>query len=287
MAEGYVIIGIHGLANKPEESILKDWWKLSILEGLARNQSRTSQKLSFESVYWADVRNAEPIRNDDNDEPYTEADGVGPLKTYKDGWWDDVVAKAGDYLAKPLDAAKRYFGFDELADKVLRRKLEDLAAYYDHTQIRDELRQRLKDAILMNTDKRIMVIAHSMGSIIAYDVLRALGRESRSLAIDHFVTIGSPLGLPHVKYKIYQENDLVRTPSVVNRWTNFADRRDPVAADVQLASDYAPNDRGIRVRDDLVLNGYLRPKPDRKPNYHKSYGYLRAPEVSQVIRSFI
>ena len=285
MAEGYVIIGIHGLANKPEENTLKDWWKLSILEGLARNQGRTSQELSFESVYWANVRHANPIRNEDNDEPYTEAEGAGPLKTYKDGWWDDVVARAGDYLAAPLDAAKKYFGFDEIADAVLRMKLQDLATYYDKPAIRDELRKRLKDAVLRNADKRIMVIAHSMGSIIAYDVLRALGRETRSLAIDHFVTIGSPLGLPHVKYKIYQENDLVRTPSVVNRWTNFADRRDPVAADVQLASDYAPNDRGVRVRDDLIINGYV--SPGAEANYHKSYGYLRAPEVSQAIRSFI
>jgi surfactin synthase thioesterase subunit len=35
-----------------------------------------------------------------------------------------------------------------------------------------------------------------MGSIIAYDVLRML--EQRTSGIDHFVTIGSPLGLPIV-----------------------------------------------------------------------------------------
>ena len=28
-----VIIGIHGLANKPTEKLLKDWWKSSIKEG--------------------------------------------------------------------------------------------------------------------------------------------------------------------------------------------------------------------------------------------------------------
>ena len=285
MTQGYVIIGIHGLANKPAPPTLEDWWKKSIIEGLTRNQRRESQELSFESVYWANVRNSTPISDDKNKEPYVKAGGTGPLKTYKDGWWDDVVAGVGDLVGTPLDMAKKYFGIDKAADAVLGAKLDDLADYYEKHEIRDELRRRLKEAVLKNKDRRMMVIAHSMGTIIAYDVLRALGRMDSSLAIDHFVTIGSPLGLPHVKYKIYEENDLVRTPSVVRRWTNFADRRDPVAADVHLSGDYAPNARGVQVQDDLVINGYLSPADD--PNYHKSYGYLRAPEVSQVIRSFI
>ena len=61
-----------------------------------------------------------------------------------------------------------------------------------------------------------MLIGHSMGSIIAYDVLRIVGRQTPLVPVDHFITIGSPLGLPHVKTKIYEENDLVRTPSVVD-----------------------------------------------------------------------
>ena len=217
MPQGYVIIGIHGLANKPEKDALKKWWQDAIIEGLARNQGRKAGDLSFESVYWADVRHASPIPNNNNKEPYEKAGGTGPLKAYKDGWWDDVVAELGEFVGAPLDMAKKYFGIDEIADAVLRAKLEDLAEYYEKPDIRNELRERLRQAVLNNKDRRIMVIAHSMGTIIAYDVLRALGREDSSLAIDHFVTIGSPLGLPHVKYKIYQENDLVRTPSIVRR----------------------------------------------------------------------
>ena len=281
MAESHVIIGIHGLANKPEAETLEGWWKDSILEGLERNQGRTSRTLSFESVYWADVMYGAPIPDAENKEPYLKA--KDPLKTYKDGWWDDLVAGLADAAATPLDLAKRYFGFDGVADAVLRAKLDDLATYYEKRKIREKLRGLLRAALEKHKEKRIMVIAHSMGTIIAYDVLRALGREDPARVVDHFVTIGSPLGLPHVKHKIYQENDLVRTPSVVRRWTNFADRRDPVAADVHLSGDYAPNNRGVEVRDDLVINGYK--SPAGKANHHKSYGYLRAPEVSAAIRS--
>jgi esterase/lipase superfamily enzyme len=47
-----------------------------------------------------------------------------------------------------------------------------------------------------------MLIAHSMGTIISYDVLRDLGQEDPSFKVPHFATIGSPLDLPHVKAKI-------------------------------------------------------------------------------------
>lgn len=279
MSNTYVIIGIHGLANKPAPSTLDGWWADSILEGLRRNQARTATNLEYQGVYWADVTYEKPLKK--NKQPYTPAPGTGPLSTYDDGWWDEIRARAGDFLARPLDWSKQHFGVDEIADAVLRKKLKDLARYYDEATVRKELRKRLRAAVLGNKGKRTMVIAHSMGSIIAYDVLRALGREDPSLAIDHFITIGSP----HVKHKIQQENDRVRTPTIVNKWTNFADRRDPVAVDVHLASDYRPNDRGVRVKDDLVINSYASPKG--KPNYHKSYGYLRAPELSRLIRSFI
>lgn len=285
MSTPHLIIAIHGLANKPKQTTLDKWWTKSILEGLSRNQGRASPDLAFQGVYWADVLYESPITKAKNKQPYESAAGTGPLPTYNDGWWDDVRAQAGDLLARPLDWAKQHFGIDEIADAVLRKKLRDLAQYYDQAAIRKQLRKRLRDTVLSNKDKPMMVIAHSMGSIIAYDVLRALGRDHPSLSIDHFITIGSPLGLPHVKHKIQQENDRVRTPSVVKRWTNFADRRDPVAVDVHLASDYRPNDAGVRVKDDLVINGYRTPKGDS--NHHKSYGYLRAPEVSRAIRSFI
>ncbi len=138
-----------------------------------------------------------------------------------------------------------------------------------------------------------MLIAHSMGTIIGYDVLRDIGRKDPSFEIAHFVTIGSPLGLPHVKAKIIEERTYagtkrkrVRTPTVVTeRWVNYADRRDPVAFDSHLRDDFGSNSRDIRVEDDLVINSYQ--SPSGEPNYHKSYGYLRTPELSEHIAAFL
>src|SRR5215831_12060417 len=74
------------------------------------------------------------------------------------------------------------------------------------------------------------------------------------------------------------------------RWTNFADRRDIVAVEAKLADDYEASDQGVKVVDVPVINAYKSP-PDRvppnKPNFHKSYGYLRTPELSNVVRGFV
>jgi len=86
--------------------------------------------------------------------------------------------------------------------------------------------------------------------------------------------------LPHVKHKIIKENRLVRTPSIVKNWTNLADRRDPVALDTHLSDDYQENYAGVRVKDDLVMN-------DWGGINHKSYGYLRTPEFSDLLKNFI
>ncbi len=79
----------------------------------------------------------------------------------------------------------------------------------------------------------------------------------------------------------------MRTPSVVTeRWVNYADRKDPVAFDVHLRDDYGEIKSKIRVEDDLVLNDYPK-NAEGDRNHHKSYGYLRTPEVSNHIKHFL
>ncbi|MGR8950456.1 MAG: esterase/lipase family protein [Gammaproteobacteria bacterium] len=330
-----IIIGIHGLANKPSKAELTQAWQTAIAEGLQKNEGYDSD-FDFRMVYWADYLYKHPLHNDTrfefdglfNDEPYYQA-RAEDLVEYKDRLLDDIRAGVLDLAGVGLDALKGHFGFNTLADIFLSKFLKDLAYYYDERQIleprdggppqaaRQILQFDLINEILAASDKQIMLIAHSMGSIIAYDVIRDLGpgvtNEHGDLSVDHFVTIGSPLGLPHVQAKIKTERnyhhdekrsvkDDVRTPSIVSRsWINFADKKDPVSLDVQLADDYGPNRAGVRAVDDLVANDYQRPivrvtadgqldishNPNGRKNYHKSYGYLRAPEVSAHIRRFL
>ena len=57
-----IIIGIHGLGNKPPKTILTDWWKKSLIEGLKKFNYTSDFK--FELVYWADILHPIPLDPD-------------------------------------------------------------------------------------------------------------------------------------------------------------------------------------------------------------------------------
>lgn len=130
----------------------------------------------------------------------------------------------------------------------------------------------------------ILLLAHSMGSIIAYDVLRTL-EEHSTLRIKHLVTLGLPLGLPIVSHNIWEEFREKRTPKMLEQWSNIAVPGDKVALDCHLSDEYKANGKDEKVNDVLVHNDYR--SPAGVENTHKSYGYLRTPEVSDLIFEFL
>jgi len=303
-----VIIGIHGLANKPETNIESQWWEASIREGLAKNCGVHHADFQYIMVYWADLLYKYPQHQDQKfdfdplyvNDPYVEA-APGALKKYQEGWLDVARTTVSGAVGSAIDTVIRATGRDRIGEWLIEQKLRDLYYYYDpNRQIpgrdgqRDQARRVLMNELMSTLvplkGERLMLIAHSMGTIIAYDVLRDLGQREPSFPVHRFVTIGSPLGLPYVKAKIYSERSYasvpVRTPTVVReRWVNYADRRDPVAVDTHLRDDFGPNDSNIRVEDDLIINDYVTPAGESKP--HKSFGYLRTPELSEHIRDFL
>ncbi len=304
-----VIVGIHGLANKPDKDILADWWEKSIREGLAKNCGLQNADFEFQMVYWRDLLYKYPQHQDValnfdslyTGQPYTQAP-PGPLPRYTQSWLHGVRSTLFGFAESAFEALRHRFHLNLLDDWALGKikLLRDLDFYYDEDrkihdrdgqprQARRVLMDELQIPLLRLEGRRIFVIAHSMGSIIAYDVLRDIGREDRSFEIADFVTIGSPLGLRTVIDNVHQERKRyspdvpVRTPTIVTeRWVNYADPDDPIAIDSRLRDDYRPNDRGIRVQDVPIFNSYLTPDGERKP--HKSYGYLRTPELSAHIR---
>jgi len=153
---------------------------------------------------------------------------------------DDVPIWGRGLVGGAVDQLKQHFGMDALADWLMGKLLKNLAFYYDADRkilgrndqrgvAAQVLRGELREALLAEKDKEIMLIAHSMGSIIAYDALRDLGREAPGeVAVKELVTIGSPLGLPHVMQKIREERQhydarayapppLLRAPGLTTR----------------------------------------------------------------------
>ncbi len=129
-----VIIGIHGLANKPEQKVLTDYWKKSITEGL-KNVRVQNPRFNFVMVYWANYLYRYPMHDNQayqfdklyNSEPYLPAKR---LKAYKEGWKDELRNLTGKTLGSGVDWFKRKFGVDRFGDHILGAKLKDLDYYY-------------------------------------------------------------------------------------------------------------------------------------------------------------
>ncbi|MCP5102713.1 MAG: alpha/beta hydrolase, partial [bacterium] len=178
--------------------------------------------------------------------------------------------------------------FAGVTDKIIRRYFKDLETYYSNQPAREAIRSRLSAVLNKYKHKDIMLIAHSMGSIIAYDVLI---QNQPGMKVHTFVTIGSPLGLPVVVSRIFSEQlkekggvTKLKTPgNVLNYWYNLSDLEDRVALDHTLFDDYGANSRQVRAEDMDVYNNY---EMNGVRNPHKAYGYLRAPELSGKIAAF-
>ncbi|KOX59199.1 hypothetical protein ADL19_05695 [Streptomyces purpurogeneiscleroticus] len=280
--ETATIVGIHGLGNKPPVDEKRRWWEAAIREGLSRNEHLHRVEAAFEFVYWADLRYDAPLDTSGNQEPYRPYPGAGPLSNA-----DEAPAISTGTLLAPvyegLDWVQSKTGITPLDDVILEYRFDDLWHYHAEDPFAQRVRSRLIDRLDTLRDGRILLAAHSMGSVIAYDVLRFLEQHDPMLRVDHFVTLGSPLGLAKVKLKAEAEFGSLRVPGNVAAWTNLYDGEDVVAITGALASDYVPNG-GVRVQDVQVVNDYTA--PNGGANHHKSYGYLRTPEFSNIASAF-
>jgi hypothetical protein len=158
--------------------------------------------------------------------------------------------------------------------------------------IRDRLQRVLLPSIRNGED--ICLISHSMGTIVAYDVLWKFSRMSeysdiRDRKIRLFVTLGSPLGDPVVAKQLYDSNepDDGRYPTNINVWHNFAAKDDFISRDEQLADNFAEmvwRKSVSKIVDRFIYTfwvGYDGLNP------HKFYGYLDNYQFAKSIASWI
>lgn len=279
-----LIIGIHGLNNKPRRDTLRRWWMAALHEGLRRNIASPPTLPDFQLAYWADLNHAVPYTASDDPEPYLPANGTGEMTAGKSGTRRMMAALGLEAAGKVLEALSNSRFLEERLEHLIEAKANDLFRYHAEPELRRRARARLSLKLnRASSDARpVLLIAHSMGSIIAYDVLR----EHPALAVSHLVTIGSPLGLGEVKNFSSREFGAPRIPDGVRQWTNLADPRDKIAAlDLRLASDYAPGPLCTRIVDQKARNEYGG--PCGRPNPHKVYGYLRTPEMSRIITRWL
>jgi pimeloyl-ACP methyl ester carboxylesterase len=138
------------------------------------------------------------------------------------------------------------------------RGLASDAAFLSDGRKRCASEGRLADAIdrARQEGRPIILVAHSLGSLVAYDYLSS---RTDSILVNRFITIGSMLGSPSLRRLLIggDSTDTLSRPSSAKDWINIFNEQDPIGGPVQLGHDVATN------------------PPSDEPDPHEMVGYLR------------
>ncbi|HUO82832.1 MAG TPA: hypothetical protein VM616_08255 [Gammaproteobacteria bacterium] len=174
-----------------------------------------------------------------------------------------------------------------LPDPEIRATLEASRRYFENDErIGDRVRELLCRALdeAAAADTRVLLIGHSLGSVVAYDTLWERGGGWR---VDLFLTLGSPLGVRFVQRRLRGAHAAGRDryPVNVRRWVNIAAVGELRALDRRLRGDYAEMLglgllEALRDETEGVYNNF---REGDRLNVHRDYGYLVNPVTGRAI----
>lgn len=142
--------------------------------------------------------------------------------------------------------------------------------------VRESVREHVARAI--DAHRADVVIAHSLGSVVAYEALW----KHRDLQVRSLITLGSPLALPHAIFPRLDPAPVpvggppARTlkgmrPPGVRHWTNLADPGDIVAIPPYGVGHHFTN---VDVDEHAVISAF---------DFHRVTSYLASREVARAL----
>jgi hypothetical protein len=152
-----------------------------------------------------------------------------------------------------------------LAERFVVRALRQVTQYLTDDAVRAAAQQAVRDLV---DGRTTVIVAHSLGSVVAYEVCFSLGRPLPLL-----LTFGSPLGLRTIVYDRLRPNPAV-FPPMVRRWVNVADRNDLVAAEPDLGRFFGEVPSGAKFEQLTVTCGR---------DAHRAVSYLTAVAVGRAV----
>ena len=172
----------------------------------------------------------------------------------------------------------------------MRSTAHEIDRYFNNTddvarQIRDLLKQTLRPMLEQQDD--VLLIGHSLGSVIAYDTLWELSRQEGLKGKVDFLTLGSPMGMHYIQRRLLGMNGSVEKsyPGLIRHWVNLAAEGDVTALNQKLSESFhAMLKLGlVESIEDHCHGIYNFFRSDEGLNSHRSYGYLVNPAVGSII----
>lgn len=278
---------------KPPPALHRDTLWRCMCEGVRRAHPATAVELSsqpeiFRLAAWAPLFYDEE-RNIELDLPGVERlfalSGPEAADVAEARHWHKRLGRLIYLLCDAFPAL-----IDYVANENMKAALTDSQRYFRNEGfLGTEIRKRVEACIMEAWDDgcEILLIGHSLGSVIAFDVLWELSRgENSDLHIDLFLTLGSPLGLNFVRHRLLgaRERGARRYPDNIRRWHNLSAIGEMTALDRVFTNDFRPMLRyGLvdSIADQTHLSTYFR--NDEGLNVHKCYGYMINDKVGEVI----
>ncbi len=161
--------------------------------------------------------------------------------------------------------------------------------FFNLKKCADGVREMLKKTLrqMFADGDRVLLIGHSMGSIIAWDSLWELWHGEENPGRVDFLTLGSPLAMRYVRHRLLGAlaEPEHRYPGNIMQWTNIASVGDLTALDRGVRNDYRQMEKlglvdSIRDEYEGVYNWF---RNQEGLNAHRSYGYLANSSVGQAI----
>ena len=302
--ENKAIIFVHGLASKPVKNQIQKYWQKIVLNNICQIDCFTKENI-FNFAYWADCipthipLNKKNIKNLEN--------SINNLIKLRKNFGSDFHIGAGEsvkhfFAEKGVELLNIFTNAMTIKDNIINFYLDEIKLYTSDQYIADKIRKTLEKQLISawNKSKEVMIISHSMGSIISYDVLWRFShsgdsfyKKYRKKRVKNFTTMGSPLGDNFVKNILLNRKSSKREkeyyPTNIDVWHNYSALGDMVCFDESLADDYMKNMKEFGFLKDYreYINLYNPYKDDETPNPHKSYGYLIQPKLAKWITEFL
>lgn len=295
MSSDPIIIYVPGLKPKPEPEAHLEALKRCLLEGLRRIDPEVAAAVQesepgFSLVGWTYdfYREHRDIALDIDDiDAVIQKQGASEEDIAIVSSWQRRLAR---WLFRVADLLP--FLIPAIATEEAEIHLRDFNTYRrNENGVAEAARDKVKFEIRAahEAGRPVLLLGHSMGSVIAYDALWELSRQEQSEAtVDLFLTTGSPLGQNivqrHLKGK--DHTGVERYPANIRRWINIAAVGELTAIDMELQYDFAGMlEAGLveSIDDRISFNYYHM---HGALNVHAEYGYLVNVVTAGVIRAW-
>jgi len=278
-----VILYVPGLLPKPEPAVHRDALLRCLLAGLHRVDPAVADAITstvggFDLVSWTYDFYREhrdfTIDKDAVEDVVTQAVASKRDIAEASSWRRRMVRwiyHLGDLLP---------FLIPHFANERTELHLRDLRRYVnDDNGIAEHTRRMLKVPLRAATEGHhpVLLMAHSMGSVISYDALWEMSHNNRDhVLVDLLLTMGSPLGQRYLQKRIKGStaSGTERYPNNIRHWKNLSAVGDLTAIDPWLSNDFREVlhlDLVESFEDALLYNHF---RLDGALNVHSEYGYL-------------